>query len=72
MRIGIEDTQKLFKSLQSLSDKHNLRWIVDQRCADSVISDMEESQDGEIEVGDPGQKTTIDCFDLDGVTIIDL
>ena len=66
------DWGQLGQSLQRISDKHNLRWVVDQRCADSVISEMEESQHGEIEVGDPGQKTTIDCFSLDGVTIIDL
>ena len=72
MRIGIENKQKLFKSLQAISDKHNLRWVVDQRCADAVIDEMEESQHGEIEVGDPGNKTTIDYSSLDGVTIIDL
>ena len=72
MDIQINNKKALVESLKGFSQQYKLRWLVDSRCIASILCELESSQNGEIEVGDPGNKKVLSCFDLDGVTIIDL
>ena len=64
------DWGQLGQSLQRISDKHNLRWIIDQRCAVDVLDSFEIAREigsDSIEVGQPGHKFEVDIDQIDGV-----
>ena len=67
MELYISNMQACVKSLQEFSDKHNLRWIVDERCVGEILEELNASQDQEIEVGDPGRKVILSAWSVNGL-----
>ena len=63
----INNMQDCVDSLQEFSDKHSLRWIVDERCVGEILEELNASQDHQIEVGDPGRKVILDWGHIRGI-----